>query len=252
MPSASDVRRADRRRVADVCCVWLRLAVLGKKKLEKAVSQLPAHIRVEYEWRPFQLDPSLPRVSVNKLARYRQKFGAARVESMLAAMQHNGRAYGISFDYGGNIGNTLDSHRLVEWSKSKGQGAGQHTDALINALFRAYFEEQGDVASGDMLVASSLKAGLPASEAEVRSFLRSDALQAEMLAAMEDARQADISGVPHFIIDGKYSISGAQEPDTFLAVFKKLGIAPAPQAAAATGEAATPTATCAVGAKGAC
>lgn len=229
---------------------------IGKKKIEAAVSRLPKDVRVQYEWMPFELDPTLPTTSIDKLTRYRQKFGAQRVESMLSVMTAHGKAWGINFNYGGNMGNTINSHRLVEFSKTPAGGNGAHTDALINALFASYFENRGDIASEDMLVAAALQAKLPASEAELRSFLRSDALRAEVHREVRAAQAAEITGVPHFVINGKTSVSGAQEPETFLAIFKKLGFTDAsatPAAAnAGAGAAAAAGATCDPNNKAAC
>jgi len=199
---------------------------LGKKKLEAAVSKLPSDVNVKIDWHPFQLDPTLPTPGVNKMQRYEAKFGGPqRVASMLEGMKANGAKWGINFSYGGNIGNTVDSHRLVEFSKQEAQGGGKHTDALINALFKRYFEQEADISSHDVLVSAAAEAGLPASEEELRTFLRSDELKKAVQLEMVSASQAGISGVPHFIVNGKYAVSGAQEPETFLAVFKKAGVA---------------------------
>jgi len=209
--------------VSDNICPF---CYLGKKKVEAAVAQLPKDVKVHIEWRPFQLDPMLPAPGVNKLVRYATKFGGQeRVNGMLENMKAHGAKWGINFSFGGNIGNTVDSHRLVEFSKQPAQGGGAHTDALINALFKRYFEEEQDLSTPDVLVSAAREAGLPASEEELRTFLRSDQLRKEVLGDMASAAEAGISGVPHFIVNGQYAISGAQEPDTFLAVFKKAGVA---------------------------
>jgi predicted DsbA family dithiol-disulfide isomerase len=207
--------------VSDNICPF---CYLGKKKVEAAVAKLPKDVKVTYDWQPFQLDPTLPTPGVNKMERYKKKFGEARIAPMLAGMQANGKAWGINFDYGGTIGNTVNSHRLVEFSKTPAQGGGAKTDALIDALFQSYFEKQGDISSEDVLVAAAVKAGLPATEAEIRTFLRSDALKDEVLKEIQQSYEAGVSGVPHFTINGQYSVSGAQEPDVFLNVFKKAGI----------------------------
>ena len=229
---------------------------LGKKKIEAAVSKLPKDVKVTYDWLPFELDPTLPTTSVDKMTRYKQKFGAQRLDGMLAGMKAHGKAWGIDFDYGDKIGNTINSHRLVEFSKTPAGGSGAQTDALINALFASYFEKQGDIASEDMLVAAALQAKLPVSEDALRSFLRSDALRAEVLKEVRHAQSEEITGVPHFIINGKTSVSGAQEPETFLAVFKKLGFteaAPHTHAGAGTtAHAASSGATCDPHNKAAC
>lgn len=86
-------------------------------------------------WRPFFLDAHLPK-KLNKLEHYKEKFGAARVARMIPYMVEVGRSCGINFSYGGDIGNTLDSHRLIEYAYVKGGQDKQ--DAVVNALFRRY------------------------------------------------------------------------------------------------------------------
>ncbi len=130
----------------------------------------------------------------------------------------------INFSYGGTIGNTVNSHRLIEFSKQASQGGGAKTDALVNALFTRYFEQEKDISADETLISAAQEAGLPASKEELTTFLRSDALRKEVEAEMAHAAQAGVTGVPHFVINGKYAVSGAQEPDTFLHIFKKAGI----------------------------
>lgn len=201
--------------------------LLGKKKIEAAVSKLPADVKVTYEWRPFQLDPTLPTPGTDKQTRYAQKFGA-RIGPMLQQLTATGKGWGIDFNFTGKIGNTLNAHRLVEWSKQAAQGGGAHTDALMNALMSGYHEHNADLASESDLVAAAKTAGLPASEEQVRAFLRGDELRAHVEQDVRNAQDADISGVPHFLIEAKgqsIPVSGAQEPDTFVHVFKTLGVA---------------------------
>ena len=201
--------------------------LLGKKKIEAAVAKLPADVKVNYEWRPFQLDPSLPTPGTDKQTRYAQKFGA-RIGPMLQQLTATGKGWGINFNFTGKIGNTLNAHRLVEWSKQSEQGGGSRTDALMTALMSGYHEHNSDLASEADLVAAAKAAQLPASEEQVRAFLRGDELRKQVEEDVRNAQEADISGVPHFFIESKgqvIPVSGAQEPDAFVHVFKKLGVA---------------------------
>lgn len=196
---------------------------LGKKKLEAASKLLPPGVTLRYDWRPFQLDPTLPgNPGMNKLERYEKKFGTQRVGPILEQMKKNGIPYGINFSFGGKIGNTINSHRLIEWTKSAELGQGAHTDRLITKLFHAYFESERDISDIDTLITISQEAELPVTSEEVRQFLKSDKLRSEVMAGVKDAQEADISGVPHFIIGGQYSVSGAQEPETFKKIFDKI------------------------------
>jgi predicted DsbA family dithiol-disulfide isomerase len=146
---------------------------------------------------------------VDKMQRYRTKFGDARVAAMLPRMQAVGLEDGIRFDYGGRVGNTLDAHRLVELAWSKGGAALQ--DRVVEQLFHSYFECQGNLGDVDVLVAAAVAAGMDG--AEVRAFLLSsdlvDSVQRDM---REFVSRFRISGVP-FVIVGKrpHTVSGAQE-----------------------------------------
>lgn len=94
----------------------------GKRRLEKAIKQLDSStVKVEVEWRPFYLDPTLPEKSVNKIERYNKRFGADRVARMVPHMQATGREEGIEFSYGGKVGNTTNSHRLVYYAQRYGK-----------------------------------------------------------------------------------------------------------------------------------
>jgi len=202
--------------ISDNICPW---CYVGKRRLEKAMKQVPAgKARFEVNWLPFFLDPTLPKPGVDKMAHYTKKFGKQRAEMMLPHMKEVGLSEGIRFSYGGKIGNTLNSHRLVEFAKQKGR-----QNEMIDTLFAFYFEQERDIADDAVLVEAAVKAGLD--KAEVTKFLASDEFKAQTLKEVEEAHEKDVSGVPYFIIDGKYEFSGAQEPDTFLSIFKKIGAA---------------------------
>jgi predicted DsbA family dithiol-disulfide isomerase len=113
---------------------------VGKRRLERALALLPPALAsaVSVRWRPFFLDASLPREGVDKLARYVEKFGAARVRDILPHMAAVGAAEGIAFDYGGRMSNTLASHVLIE--AAWGAGGAPTQAAVVEALFSYYFE----------------------------------------------------------------------------------------------------------------
>tara|TARA_B110000208_G_C11623338_1_gene378063 strand:+ start:231 stop:716 length:486 start_codon:yes stop_codon:yes gene_type:complete len=152
---------------------------------------------------------------------YNAKFGAARVAAMIPQMKANGASLTppIAFSYGGTIGNTLDSHRLIRWAREHGGEAAQ--DAYVEAIFSAYFEQEKNVAAHDTLLAAAETAGLDVDAAS--AFLKSDALEAETLSEAEELRRSmSISGVPFFVLGGKYAVSGAQDPSAFTQIFAKL------------------------------
>jgi len=134
-------------------------------------------------------------------------------------MAERGKPWGINFSYGGSLRNTLDSHRLLE--KAYRQGGEPQQRTLLERLFHGYFENEQDPGDRDWLAAEGAASALGSKE-EVRAFLDSDELKAEVQADVKRASRSGIDGVPFVIIDGKYAVSGAQEPETFVEIFKKI------------------------------
>jgi predicted DsbA family dithiol-disulfide isomerase len=181
-----------------------------------ARARFPA-LEFDVRWRPYQLAPDAPRgVGVNKLEHYRKKFGSERVSAMIPRMIATGKSEGIAFSYGGSIGNTLDSHRLAYQAREEGGSALQ--DAVMELLFEAYFEQEKSMGDPEVLAGVAEKAGM-ATGAKVLEdpTFREDEVRAEMASFGRHVR-----GVPFFIIDEQYALSGAQEAATFLEVFEKV------------------------------
>lgn len=128
-----------------------------------------------------------------------------------------GKDVGISFKYGGKTGNTRDSHRLIQLGKSKGP---QMQTRVVEELFKAYFENEQDITSHDVLRKAAVKAGL--AEAEVREWLESGKGGKEVDKEVAEAQMSNISGVPNFTIQGKYEVGGAQDPAAFVQLFERL------------------------------
>lgn len=128
-----------------------------------------------------------------------------------------GNAEGINFKYGGNTGNTRDSHRLVQLAKTKGS---QMQTRVIEELFAAYFENEKDITTQEVLTEAGVKAGLD--EKEVKEWLRSGKGGAEVDKEVLQAKQRHITGVPHFTINDQYEVGGAQEPAAFVQLFERL------------------------------
>jgi len=195
------------------------------RRLDKAIaaakSALPG-VEVTYKWLPFYLDTSLPADGVDKMAMYNSKFGSARVAAMLPQMKATGAGEGIAFSYGGKTAGTRRAHRLVEWARRRGGDAA--VNALMLELFADYFEREvnpGDVAA---LAAAAARAGVAPADAAA-AFL-ADAAAAPTGADIDRevaavSRAYRVSGVPFFVVDNKYGVSGAQEPETLLEVIKK-------------------------------
>lgn len=196
---------------------------VGKRRLEKALNELDrSKVDVSISWHPFQLDPSLPRNgSVMKMERYKLKFGEERVKQMLPQMIETGRQDGIEFSFGGKIGSTFDSHRLLHYVKQQIDGEKKQND-LINILFRYSFEEEKDLSDHEVLINAAEQIGF--NRNQIQEFLQSNEYVKEIQDQFHRNNQQGISGVPHFRINDRIELSGAQNPQEFLYAFQKAGI----------------------------
>ncbi|EGP86948.1 unnamed protein product [Zymoseptoria tritici ST99CH_1A5] len=202
--------------VSDTVCPW---CYVGKNRFEVAMRQhLSSNPSDTFSttWLPFYLNPDAP-ASVDKQAYYESKFGAARTKMMQGHLSKLGADVGINFAYGGNTGNTRDSHRLIQLGKTKGP---EMQTRVVEQLFNSYFEENEDITTQEVLIQRGVKAGLE--EKEVREWMESGKGGPEVDKEVQDARRKFISGVPNFTINGKYELQGAEEPAAFLQVFKEI------------------------------
>ena len=197
--------------VSDTICPW---CYIGKRRFEHAHAGRPADLVVE--WRPYQLNPDIPAEGVDRMRYLVAKFGSEdRVAEIFTAIEEAGEAEGIqfAFDRIARTPNTVDSHRLIEFAGQRGA-----QDGMVEALFHRYFEQGEDISDHGVLVAAADDGGLD--EGEVRRFLDgSDGIE-EVRKESEAASRAGISGVPCFIFEGRYAVSGAQSPDVFERVFE--------------------------------
>lgn len=155
---------------------------------------------------------------VNKMNMYIEKFGEARVNAMLPHMKQVGQAEGIEFSYGGYTGNTFDSHRLI-W-KARNDGGSMLQDKVVESLFKAYFEEEQSMGEESVLIKCAERAGMDAStifkgEGNIGKKETNEELQ-------HYRRSYGVTGVPFFIFDEKYSVSGAQPANEIMSVFEEL------------------------------
>ena len=171
-------------------------------------------------WRPFQLNAGSPLDGVDKLQMYNRKFGADRVAAMIPRMKETGDGCQppIKFSYGGMTGNTLRSHRLVEWAKRRGGLPAQ--DRVMEAIFKRYFEQEKNICDVEVLASAATEAGLDAAAAKAMLGDRDAAPTAQEVEVEEEEcrRRYGVRGVPHFVIGTKYSFSGAQDASTLVQV----------------------------------
>jgi predicted DsbA family dithiol-disulfide isomerase len=208
--------------VSDVICPW---CFIGKRRLERALTAR-AEDDVSLSWRAFQLNPDMPPEGMPREAYLAAKFGGAPQASRIyAAVRQAGAGENIpfAFDLIRRTPNSLDAHRLIRFATRQGRA-----EALVEALFAAYFLEGRDIGDRATLAAVAEESGFD--RAAALHFLDSDAAAAEIRDEDRSARRLGINAVPCFIIDNSYAISGAQDPEFFLPIFDLAqNAAPAPR-----------------------
>jgi len=206
--------------VSDVVCPW---CFLGSKRLERAIAALP-QAAVEVRWRPFQLDPTVPKAGLDREAYMLGKFGSKeRIDAAHARLEEMGREDGIDFRFDAIriAPNTLDAHRLIRWAAAAGAAV---QTAVVRELFSSYFEKGADIGDPQVLIDSARTAGMDA--AQVETLLPTDADKDGVWQEIEMAGQLGIRGVPCFIIAGKYAVMGAQPVEVLLDALKKAAEEP--------------------------
>jgi predicted DsbA family dithiol-disulfide isomerase len=198
--------------ISDVICPW---CYIGKRRLEKAVAAFGGPVRVG--WLPFQMNPAMPKEGISRREYRTKKFGTwERSQELDAKLVAVGQEEGIqfAFDRIERTPNTLDAHRMI-WLADK-EGV---QDAVVDALFRAYFTEGRDIGNREALLDVVAEAGLDWGKAE--AVLHSnDGLEA-IKEAGELSRQHHVDSVPFFIFNSTLTLSGAQQPDAFLEAFRQ-------------------------------
>jgi len=206
--------------VSDVVCPW---CYIGKRRLEKAIDRLKGDFDVVVEYHPFELNPDLPAEGVSQKEYFRAKFGSdEKVRQLTGHVTSVAATEGLHFDFARQqvSPNTLNAHRLIAFAKEAGL---QHQ--MKEALMRGYFEEGMDLSKLDNLVEVAAAVGLDREKTTV--FLKSDALTADVQSAERTNRQRGITGVPFFIVNGKYGISGAQPAEVLVQALTEIGAVPA-------------------------
>ena len=202
--------------ISDLICPW---CYVGKRRLEKAIAALDRQHEVRVRWLPFQLNPTMPREGVGRKEYRTKKFGSwERSLELDAQMVAVGETEGIhfAFDRTERTPNTLDAHRLI-WLADK-EGI---QDAVMEALFRAYFTEGRDISNRRTLIDVVAEAGLDRVKAD--AVLNGDEGMEAIKEAEGLSRQHRVDGVPFFIVNGKITLGGAQPPEAFLEAFGQVG-----------------------------
>mmetsp|Transcript_52019 Transcript_52019/g.77086 ORF Transcript_52019/g.77086 Transcript_52019/m.77086 type:complete len:154 (+) Transcript_52019:376-837(+) len=149
---------------------------------------------------------------------YNSRFGEQKVNSIIPQMKQVGQSEGIDFSYGGYIGNTFNSHRLI-W-KAREEGGSELQDKVVESIFKAYFEEEKSLGENSVLKACAERAGMDATSLLAEeSMIGKEETKREM---NEFRNKYRCTGVPFFVVDEKYALSGAQPPEQILSVFQEL------------------------------
>lgn len=205
--------------VSDVVCPW---CYIGKRRLERAIEKVSDKYDFEIEYLPFELNPQIPTEGLDQKAYLTQKFGGpGRYNEITSHVTGVAAQEGISFDFNAQkiSPNTRKAHRIVQLAKEEGKQA-----QAVESFYRAYFTDGVDLSKDENLVSIASEAGLDA--AKIALFLQSDTGSTEVQMAEQQLQQLGISGVPFYIIDNKYGVSGAQPTDTFIKAFEEISSAP--------------------------
>lgn len=194
---------------SDVMCPF---CYIGKNNFEQALEKLPFKNEVEVEWKSFQLDPTLdPLQPQNTIEYFKEKKGlpADQTSQMIGQVAQMGKGAGIDFNFEkALIINTFSAHKLLHLAKKHGKA-----NEMEEALFIAHFIDGKNVGDLEELIYLAEKSGIDREEA--RQALTSDQFDNEVNQDIQEAKNNGISGVPFFILNGKYAVSGAQPIEVF-------------------------------------
>ena len=200
--------------ISDPICPW---CYIGKTKLDRALEKHPEHDFI-IEWHPFQLNPSMPPKGMDRREYLEAKFGgkeeAVRVYSDVA---NAAEAAGIEINFEGiqRTPSTLNAHRLLHWGALEGK-----QNAVVDRLFKAYFQKGQDISNHDVLVEIASITGMNAEL--TRRLLKADSDANDIQDRDAAARERGVSGVPCFVIGNHYVIQGAQDTELWEKVIIEL------------------------------
>ena len=194
---------------SDIACPW---CYIGKRRFEKALAAHPRGQEVTVTWHSFQLDPSIPRhyegTELDYLVR-RKGMAPEQVKAMLAMVTEQAAGEGLDYDFDALVvANSLTAHKLIHTAAAHGR-AGEVKEALL----AAHFVDGRDTGDVEELVAIGVAAGL--TEEQVRAGLEDPQVAAGVQQDFDLARAIGINGVPFFVLDDKFAVSGAQQPEVF-------------------------------------
>lgn len=203
--------------VSDVVCPW---CYIGKRRLEKAIDSLQHKYDFEIEYHPFELNPNMPLEGVNQKAYLSAKFGGEDQYTKITNRTKSVAAEeGLKFDFEKQeiSPNTRNAHRIIQHAKHE-----QKQAATKEAFMKAYFEDGVDLSKKENLIDVAVKAGL--TKGTVEKLLSGEEGLSEVAHTEREMRKLGITGVPFYIINNQYGVSGAQPTASFIQIFDDVAI----------------------------
>lgn len=204
--------------ISDVACPW---CFIGMKRLESAIAMVP-EIEVTTRWRPYQLDPTIPPDGLPRKAYMLKKFGSQeRIQEIHDHIVPVGEVEGIRFNFDAMevSANTLDAHRLIRWAASEKSPTGAQGQ-IVRRLFEVNFEEAGNIADRATLARLAGEAGMDEGLTEV--LLASSADVEAVQTEIQTSARMGITGVPCFLLEGKFAVMGAQEAEALADAIRQV------------------------------
>ena len=199
---------------SDVICPW---CYVGKRRLERALLQVEDKVNPKVCWRPFQLNPTMPKDGIDRRTYLEAKFGRVDVyERLEEQVSAAGLEEKMSFNFRRitRTPNTFLAHRLIWYAGVQGC-----QDAVVDSLFKGFFEEGADIGSSDVLSQLAERADLKA-----EAFLLGDEGTSDVLSEEAVSRRLGIRSVPYFVLNRTHGVSGAQPAEVFVAAIEKVGM----------------------------
>ena len=200
--------------VSDVACPW---CAIGLASIDKALNNIGGEIDTAIRVEPFELNPDMGPEGANVVQYLTRKYGRTpeQIAEVQARIRQRGADAGFTFGKRDHVWNTFDAHRMLHWAQLEGKGA-----ELKRALLRAYHGEGRNPAAKDVLVEAVAAVGLDAGRA--KAIIESDEFAKEVRERERFWHQQGVSGVPFVVINDKYAIEGAQEPEAFEQAFREI------------------------------
>lgn len=200
---------------SDVMCPF---CYIGKRRLDKVLENFPDSDKVEVEWKSFQLNPSLqtdPSRSASDYLMENKGWSAEQASAANRQVTEMAATEGLAYQMDRTVlANSFDAHRLLQFAKTLELGS-----QMEERLFRAYFTEAVNIASLDELLRLAVETGLP--EADSRRVLYSNAFAEDVEKDIYESKQIGVRGVPYFVFNDQYAITGAQAGEVFAGALER-------------------------------